>query len=85
MPSTFSSSSSSSSGSRLGRSILLMNVKSGMRRARQMAKSFFVCGSTPLAASSSMTALSAASSVRYVSSPKSWWPGVSSRFIVCSR
>jgi hypothetical protein len=30
-----------------------------------------------LAASISITALSAASSVRYVSSPKSWWPGVS--------
>jgi hypothetical protein len=60
-----------------------MNVKSGIRRARQIAKSFFVCGSTPRAASISITAASAASSVRYVSSPKSWWPGVSSRFIVC--
>ena len=40
MPSTFSSSSSSSSGSRDGRSILLMNVNSGMRRARQIANSF---------------------------------------------
>jgi hypothetical protein len=28
-----------------------------------------------------MTALSAAISVRYVSSEKSWWPGVSSRLI----
>ena len=71
MPSTFSSSSSSSSGSRLGRSILLTKVKSGMRRARQIANSLRVCGSTPLAASISITALSAASSVRYVSSPKS--------------
>ena len=53
-----------------------------MRRARQIANSLRVCGSTPLAASMSITALSAASSVRYVSSPKSWWPGVSSKFIV---
>ncbi len=60
-----------------------MKVNSGIRRARQIANSLRVCGSTPFAASISITAASAASSVRYVSSPKSWCPGVSSRFIVC--
>ena len=47
-----------------GRSILLMKVKIGMPRMRQTSKSLLVCGSTPLAVSMSMTALSAAASVR---------------------
>jgi hypothetical protein len=42
----------------------LTNVKMGMARSRQTWKSFFVCGSTPLAASMSITALSAADNVR---------------------
>ena len=37
------------------------------------SKSLRVCGSRPLAASMSMSALSAAARVRYVSSEKSWW------------
>ncbi len=83
MPSTFSTSPTSSNGSRPGRSILFTNVKIGILRCLQTRKSFFVCGSTPLAQSSSITAPSTACSVRYVSSLKSAWPGVSSRFI-CS-
>ena len=51
----------------------------GVPRIRQTWKSFFVCSSTPFAASTSMIAQSAAVSVRYVSSLKSWWPGVSRR------
>ena len=80
MPSTDSTWSSISSGSMPGRSYLLMNVSSGMPRARATSKSRSVCGSTPRAASSSMTAASAALSTRSVSSEKSRWPGVSSRF-----
>ena len=64
MPSTCSISSSSSSGGRPRRSILLMNVKIGMPRIRQTWKSLIVCGSTPLTLSMSMTAESAAASVR---------------------
>jgi hypothetical protein len=41
-----------------------MKVKIGMPRSLQTRKSFSVCGSTPLAASSTMTAASAAASVR---------------------
>jgi hypothetical protein len=52
----------------------------GSRRRRQTANSLRVCSSTPLRLSSSMIALSAAVSARYVSSEKSSWPGVSSRF-----
>jgi len=48
---------------------------------RQTWKSLIVCGSTPLTLSMSMTAVSAAASVRYVSSLKSLWPGVSRRFM----
>lgn len=48
-----------------------MNVKIGMWRMAQILKSLRVCGSMPLAASMTMTALSAAMSVRYVSSEKS--------------
>ena len=55
-----------------------MKVSTGRPCCRQTSKSFSVCGSTPLAASSTITTLSTASSVRKVSSLKSWWPGVSS-------
>ena len=48
---------------------------------RQTLNNLIVCGSTPLTASMSMMAESAAASVRYVSSLKSLWPGVSRRFI----
>jgi hypothetical protein len=58
---------------------LLTNVTIGVPRMRQTSNSLRVCASTPLAASISITAQSAAVSVRYVSSLKSWWPGVSSR------
>ena len=71
MPSSRSTSSQSSSGSRVSRSILLMNVKMGILRRAQTLKSLRVCGSTPFAPSMTMTALSAAMSVRYVSSEKS--------------
>ena len=72
MPSTFSISSMSSKGSRAARSILLTKVKIGIERMRQTWKSLIVCASTPFAASMSITAQSAATSVRYVSSEKSW-------------
>mmetsp|Transcript_4132 Transcript_4132/g.14265 ORF Transcript_4132/g.14265 Transcript_4132/m.14265 type:complete len:328 (-) Transcript_4132:2-985(-) len=78
MPNSASIWSMSSYGERLGRSSLLTNVKSGSRRSRATSNSLRVWGSSPLAASTSITALSAAASVRYVSSEKSWWPGVSS-------
>ena len=81
-PSSDSISSSKLSGSRQGRSILLMKVKIGICRIRQTSNNLRVCGSRPLAASSSITALSAAARVRYVSSEKSWCPGVSSKLIV---
>ena len=70
-PSTLSMWSSISSGSRPGRSYLLTNVISGMLRARATSNRRSVCGSTPFAASSSMTAQSAAASTRSVSSEKS--------------
>ena len=76
----FSTSSIRSSGSRPKRSNLLIKVKIGRWRRWHTQNSFLVCGSTPFAASISMTALSAAISVRYVSSEKSWWPGVSRIF-----
>ncbi len=57
-------SSSSSSGSRPGRSHLLTKVMTGMCRLRQTSNSFRVCGSRPLAESSSMIAQSTASSTR---------------------
>mmetsp|Transcript_2719 Transcript_2719/g.10402 ORF Transcript_2719/g.10402 Transcript_2719/m.10402 type:complete len:338 (-) Transcript_2719:513-1526(-) len=74
--------SNNSSGSRDGRSILLQNVKMGNPFNRQTSKSFRVCGSNPFAESISITALSAAVTVRYVSSLKSTCPGVSRRFSV---
>eukprot|EP00982_Pelagococcus_subviridis_P010290 30984-Pelagococcus_subviridis.AAC.2 len=49
---------------------------------RHTSNSLRVCGSKPFAASTSMTALSAALTVRYVSSLKSACPGVSRRFSV---
>jgi hypothetical protein len=63
-PSWLSISSSSSSGSRPGRSHLLMKVRSGRPRSRHTSNSFRVCGSMPLAASSTMTAPSQAASTR---------------------
>src|SRR5207248_1312602 len=72
-------SSSRSKGSRPSRSSLLTKVIIGTSRNRHTSKSLRVCSSMPLAASSTITALSTAVSVRYVSSLKSWWPGLSSR------
>ena len=80
--STDSISSSSATGSRTSRSILFTNVMIGVLRMRQTLSSLIVCSSTPFAASMTMTAASTAVSTRYVSSEKSWWPGVSSRLIV---
>ena len=77
IPSSFSMSSRSSNVSLASRSILFMNVKIGICLMTQTLKSFLVCASTPLLASITMTAESAAMSVRYVSSEKSWCPGVS--------
>ena len=57
-------SSRSSRGSWASRSILLMKVTMGMSRSRQTSKSLRVWGSMPLAASSTMTAASAAVRVR---------------------
>ncbi len=66
-------------GARPSRSSLLMNVRMGVLRRRQTLSSLMVCASTPLTESITMTAESTAVSVRYVSSEKSSWPGVSSR------
>ena len=49
---------------------------------RQTWNSFSVCASMPFAASSTITTASTAASTRYVSSEKSRWPGVSSRFMM---
>ncbi len=57
-------SSSSSSGSWLSRSILLMKVTMGMSRSRQISNSFKVRASMPRAASSTMMAESTAVRVR---------------------
>jgi hypothetical protein len=54
-PRTVSSSSSSSSALRVGRSHLFMKVKIGTPRRRQTSKSLRVCASMPLAASITMT------------------------------
>ena len=54
----------SSNGSRASRSILLMKVKIGMWRSVQTLNSLMVWASTPLAASMTMTAESAAIRVR---------------------
>src|SRR5580704_13079842 len=54
-----------------------MNVAIGTSRKRQTSNSLRVCVSMPFAASITITAESTAVSVRYVSSEKSSWPGVS--------
>ena len=64
MPSSCSISSIRSKGFRASRSILLTKVKMGMSRMTQTLNSFRVWGSTPLAASMTMTAESAAIRVR---------------------
>ena len=64
-------SSVSSRASLPGRSHLLMNVMSGMRRSRHTSNSLRVWGSMPELASSTMIAASAAARTRYVSSEKS--------------
>jgi hypothetical protein len=64
MPSTDSISSSSASGSRTSRSILLTNVMIGVSRSRHTSSSLIVCASTPFAASMTMTAASTAVSTR---------------------
>jgi hypothetical protein len=63
-PSTSSNSLMSEKGSRAGRSSLFTKVTMGVPRMRQTWKSLRVWGSTPLAASMSMMAQSAAVSVR---------------------
>ena len=57
-------SSSSSSGSRPGRSYLLRNVSTGRRRARQTSNSLSVWDSMPLAVSSTITTASTPASTR---------------------
>ena len=64
MPSTFSTSSSSSIGSRPSRSSLLTKVKIGVLRRRQTSISLIVRSSTPLAQSITISAESTAVSVR---------------------
>ena len=64
MPSSRSISSSSSSGSRTSRSILLTKVMIGVSRWRQTSNSLRVCASTPLAASITISAESTAVSTR---------------------
>ena len=51
---------------------MLIKVKMGISRITHTLKSFRVWASTPLAASMTITAESAAMRVRYVSSEKSW-------------
>jgi hypothetical protein len=63
-PIVCSTSSSSSRASRPGRSHLLTKVSTGIPRLRQTSNSLSVCGSRPLAASSSITAASTAASTR---------------------
>ena len=53
-----------SSGARPGKSILFIKVNTGIFRRRQTSNNFRVCVSTPLAASITMIALSAAVRVR---------------------
>ena len=75
-------SSSNSNGSLPTLSNLLMNVKIGIPRILQTLNNFNVCGSIPFAQSITITALSTAINVRYVSSEKSSCPGVSKIFIL---
>ena len=63
-PSTFSISSSRSSDGRLSRSSLLTKVTIGVSRRRVTSISLMVRGSTPLAASITISAESTAVSVR---------------------
>ena len=84
MPKCDSTSASTSKGGWTSRSSLLMNVMIGVLRARQTSNNRIVCGSTPLAASITMSAASTAVNTRYVSSEKSWWPGVSRRLMTQS-
>src|SRR6202044_1449557 len=77
--STLSISSSSSIGARPSRSSLLTKVMMGVSRSRHTSMSLMVRSSTPLAQSMTIKAESTAVSVRYVSSEKSSWPGVSNR------
>ena len=70
-------SSSNSKGSFPTRSSLLINVKIGIPLILHTLKSLSVCGSIPFAQSITITALSTAINVRYVSSEKSSCPGVS--------
>ncbi len=64
MPSSRSTSSRMSRGSRTSRSILLTKVMMGVSRCRQTSISRRVCDSTPLAASITMSAESTAVSTR---------------------
>jgi hypothetical protein len=64
MPRRFSTSVMRSKGSCPGRSSLFMKVTTGVLRSRHTWKSLRVCVSTPLATSMSITAQSAAVSVR---------------------
>ena len=64
MPSSRSISSISTSGSCTSRSILLTKVRIGVLRARQTCSRRRVCGSTPLAASMTISAASTAVSTR---------------------
>ena len=64
MPSSRSISSISTSGSLTSRSILLTKVRIGVLRARQTCSRRRVCGSTPLAASITISAASTAVSTR---------------------
>ena len=64
IPSSFSISSSNSNVSMASRSILLIKVKIGICRMTQTLNSFLVCASTPLEPSITITAESAAISVR---------------------
>ena len=71
---------SRSNGSRPSRSSLLTKVRMGVSRIRQTSMSCRVRLSTPLTESMTMRAESTAVRTRKVSSEKSSWPGVSSRF-----
>ena len=64
MPNSRSISSISASGSCTSRSILLTKVRIGVLRARHTCSRRRVCGSTPLAASITISAASTAVSTR---------------------
>ena len=75
--SSLSNSSRISKGSRPSRSSLLTKIITGVLRIRHTSINLRVCCSTPLATSTTIITLSTAVNVLYVSSAKSWWPGVS--------